>query len=151
MPLIPLPFVAHIEFIFVAQGPPDELIGVFYGGLPCFQWYRDKRENGEEKGSSDDTQNNYAEDIRMSLAYIRTFIRDKGPFDGVLGFSQGAQMCTLLLQLLEQSNALGGLRAAILIGGVPPSAGQGAVAEVTLSLFILYCTYSTYSIYPQRS
>lgn len=91
---------------FAAVGPPDELIAYFYPNRMYFQWYLE--------------EGNQTPNIQHSLESIKTFILKHGPFDGMLGFSQGAEMCTRLIQDLETSNALGSIRMVILISGVPP-------------------------------
>ncbi|KAI9309576.1 serine hydrolase FSH [Cunninghamella echinulata] len=46
---------------------------------------------------SDGTSPGFAE----SLAYIKQILLEQGPFDGILGFSQGGCMAAILTQLLE--------------------------------------------------
>ena len=91
---------------FAALGPPDELIAYFYPNRKYFQWYLE--------------EGNQTPHIQISLSSIKAFIRKHGPFDGILGFSQGAEMCTRLVQELEATNSLGNIRMVILISGVPP-------------------------------
>ncbi|KAJ2796979.1 Ovarian cancer-associated protein 2 [Coemansia guatemalensis] len=40
-------------------------------------------------------------DIRTSAKFLAGEIRDKGPFDGILGFSQGASMAAIMMALIQ--------------------------------------------------
>ena len=108
---------------FAAAGPPDELIAFFYPNRMYFQWYLEE---------GDQTQN-----IQQSLDCIKKFIQRHGPFDGLLGFSQGAEMCTRLMKELETSHALGSIRMVILISGVPPGYKVRVINKCRLPLNVI--------------
>lgn len=98
----------------IATGPPDELIAFFYANMPYYQWH-------------DNDPATIEADIKRSLDFLTQVVRSQGPFDGVLGFSQGAEMATRLVQKLEAQRGdaatVGGgsqLEGVILIGGVEP-------------------------------
>jgi predicted esterase len=94
-----------VDAPFKARGPPDAAITTFYPDTPYFEWYN--------KADLDVS-------LDESLAYLVRFIQEHGPFDGLLGFSQGAAMATQLLDLLSSRNQLSSMRYVILIGGVQP-------------------------------
>ena len=54
---------------------------------------------------------------KESVSYVKEFLKKNGPFQGVLGFSQGAAMAAVLCASMQQTNELGFV---ILIGGFPP-------------------------------
>ena len=104
---------------FSAVGPPDELIAAFYPNRRYYQWYLE--------------EGNQTPNIQHSLSSIKSFIQKHGPFDGLLGFSQGAEICTRLVQELESSDSLGSIRMVILISGVPPGYKVGGFRQPTLT------------------
>jgi hypothetical protein len=63
-----------------------------FGDGPYFEWW-----NKEEKGT-------YA-GLEKTLAYLRRIDRAHGPFDGVLGFSQGAGLAAICCALKETEDA----------------------------------------------
>lgn len=92
------------EFItapFPSQGDPDAGISQFYPDYEYFEWH-----------------NGGPQDIEKSEQMILEVLK-KGNFDAILGFSQGAAMCTRVMKLLEDTG-LSSVKAVILIGGVPP-------------------------------
>ncbi|KAJ0976430.1 hypothetical protein J5N97_018395 [Dioscorea zingiberensis] len=52
-----------------------------------------------------------------SYSYIRQVLSQSGPFDGILGFSQGAAMAALLCEKQQRSHSLHDFRFAILCSG----------------------------------
>lgn len=64
--------------------PPPE-------GDPRCWWY----------ASDHDTQTGHFEGVTESLVLLRRVLIEQGPFDGVVGFSMGASIATLLLALIE--------------------------------------------------
>jgi predicted esterase len=105
-----------IDFHFLdapyeAVGPPDKGIATYYPNNSYYEWFIRKP---EDKFSG----------LRESIALLLRYIQENGPFDGLLGFSQGASMVTRLASL-QQSKAdcpQGGTlcKFVILIGGVTP-------------------------------
>lgn len=107
-----------IEYSFVtaphpAEGPPDEGISIYYAKYPYYEWYLKSKSTAEFYAGLD-------ESIELVLS---TLISD-GPFDGIMGFSQGAAMVTRLAYLQQcgdkRFEGLQLFKFAILIGGVPP-------------------------------
>ena len=47
---------------------------------------------------------NYEEDFKKSIEHLDKIFRDKGPFDGIWGFSQGATMVAILTKLLTDEH-----------------------------------------------
>ena len=108
-----------------ATGPPDDGIATIYAGFPYFEWFL--REDvaagpGVETAAAEVERAERAKGLAESLELLQRVLREASPpFDGVLGFSQGACMAARLAHLSEQ----GALQApsprfVILIGGVPP-------------------------------
>ena len=102
-----------LEYHFVtaphaAEGPPDSGIGLYYPNHKYFEWYLKSMSNDGHYVGLD-------ESIKLVLS---TLIQE-GPFDGILGFSQGAAMATRLAQL-QHSTDQKLFSFLILIGGVPP-------------------------------
>eukprot|EP00897_Mesotaenium_endlicherianum_P005108 jgi/Mesen1/4625/ME000237S03664 len=66
-----------------------------------------------------------------SRQYLQQVFREQGPFDGVLGFSQGAAVVHALTRLREQSTGAIDFRFAILCSGFPfPAEVAGSLEEV---------------------
>lgn len=106
----------YIDAPYPSEGDPDEGIQAFYNDLEYFEWfYKRFDENGQKTAWGLD------ESIQMLMDYIN----DNGPFDGILGFSQGCIMATKILAIYEKQypNAIfkHKIKFVILIGGVPPS------------------------------
>lgn len=116
-----------VEAPYEAVGPPDEGIAMFYPGRQYYEWFL--------KDPSVNINDN--ESLRHSLALLQEFCVNHGPFDGILGFSQGGQMTTrLVYKLLQQAqsqsqsqthakantnvNATSLFKFVILIGGTTP-------------------------------
>lgn len=90
---------------FEAEGEPDPGIAEFYNGYKYYEWYYkrketvavdiDKQEDSNESSSSpiqrSNNQNSWSQylGLESSLDKIIEFVRANGPFDGILGFSQG--------------------------------------------------------------
>jgi len=109
-------FRAHIDMDYVfldapfrATGNPDEGIATFYPNREYFEWFL-----------KDETA---ADGKRKSLEYIMSVLVKEGPFDGIIGFSQGAGMATRVAHFLENSSVSlkAPLKFIMLIGGVPPT------------------------------
>jgi hypothetical protein len=102
------------EFIdapYPAAGPPDKGIAMFYPNHSYYEWFL-RGEDGSYVGLND------------SVDRVLQHLAANGPYDGLLGFSQGASMVTRLVQLQRAGdprftgNCL--FRFVILIGAVPP-------------------------------
>jgi len=109
-------FRSHIDMDYVyldapfrATGEPDAGIATFYPNRDYFEWYL-----------KDETA---AEGKRKSLEYILSVLLKQGPFDGIIGFSQGAGMATRVVHHLNNASIAlkTPLKFVILIGGVPPT------------------------------
>jgi hypothetical protein len=96
----------YINAPFVAVGPPDELISMFYpsASYSYYEWYLDENNN----------------DIQSSIDALLLEIETNGPYDGLLGFSQGAEMCTRLCLEIQEKQIKSNITQVILIGGVYP-------------------------------
>ena len=104
----------QFEFIdapYDAVGPPDRGVAMFYPDHSYYEWFI--------RGSGDCHIG-----LDESLEYLIKHLKETGPYDGILGFSQGVSMVTRLARLQQMGNSrFGGLRLfefVISIGGVPP-------------------------------
>lgn len=74
----------------------------------------------EIKGSYDDSEGHHENqrawyrlepenqviDIYNTLNYVNSYFRDHGPFDGVLGFSQGSMLISIMNYLMESEKSI---------------------------------------------
>ena len=75
--------------------PSDEAVGVL-SSPPYFEWWR-------ETVAADGTVSYHFEDgLLQSIIDMKRLIERDGPFDVLLGFSQGATLCALMSALLLQ-------------------------------------------------
>lgn len=93
-----------------ATGDPDPGIGMFYPDRPYYEWFY--RSDDNEQG---------CEGLEVSMKRLNEYIAAEGPFDGLLGFSQGASMVTRLLKWQETDGLNRKFKFVILVGGVPPA------------------------------
>ncbi|XP_028553685.1 rhodanese-like domain-containing protein 6 isoform X2 [Dendrobium catenatum] len=57
------------------------------------------------------------EGFELSYSYLQDVVLKNGPFDGILGFSQGAAIAALFLEQQQRSGQVSGLRFAVLCSG----------------------------------
>lgn len=77
---------------------PDDVKDIFEG--PYFEWWTaDKGEGGEWTYQG----------AEQSVAYVSDYLRLHGPFDGLVGFSQGGAMAAILVAMQRHGAALQGL------------------------------------------
>ena len=159
---------------FAAVGEPDEGIATFYPDLPYFEWFiRNQEQTLPQRAVSDEKESvgdNDVVDVQgnpratvaryggldVSISMIVEALQTQGPFDGLLGFSQGASMVTRLAYINAVQNqcaketsssssfpsavgetyhparfpsVLGLFRFTILIGGVPPEELQACICS----------------------
>ncbi|CAO3684934.1 unnamed protein product [Rhizopus stolonifer] len=62
---------------------------------PYGWWYTPKNKSFEDR---------YFIGYKESVAFIRQTLIEQGPFDGILGFSQGASFAAILTELLEKQS-----------------------------------------------
>jgi hypothetical protein len=86
-----------------ATGEPDPGVLTFYPNLDYYEWY---------------TSNDYS-NVKVGIDKIMQML-DSQSFDAILGFSQGAQMATIVATLLERKNTNDKIKGIICIGGVAP-------------------------------
>lgn len=70
-----------------------------------YSWWRASDDGTEYRG------------WKESVSYVKEYMKNSGPFHGILGFSQGAAMAAVLCASMQQTNELSFV---ILIGGFPP-------------------------------
>mmetsp|Transcript_12610 Transcript_12610/g.29946 ORF Transcript_12610/g.29946 Transcript_12610/m.29946 type:complete len:219 (+) Transcript_12610:137-793(+) len=95
-----------------ASGPIPDGVDNIIGG-PYFEWWRASRK--------DESKTYQYIGLQESLTYILDFVRLHGPFDGVLGFSQGGTMAGILAALLQSGKITmdPAPRLCIIIAGLP--------------------------------
>jgi pimeloyl-ACP methyl ester carboxylesterase len=103
--------VVKINAPWPAKGPPYPGIAQVYPNHPYFEWWETKRDS-----------NNIPVEyigVEKSLEFVEEYLEENGPFLGVLGFSQGATLTTLLAEKQEAAEK-NWFSFVILIGGAPP-------------------------------
>ena len=117
-----------IDAPFPGRGKPDEGIAMFYPDRPYYEWfYRTKVVETPDAVKSDRFVG--YDNMEESMKYLANYIESSGPYDGLLGFSQGASMVTRLVNRQEELMKISSVQQisftmqfkfVILIGGVPP-------------------------------
>jgi len=102
---------AEAEFVCIdapkaASGPPQEAVGRMFQA-PFFEWW--DKQPGEVYEGDD-----------ASFAHLEAVCQRDGPFDGVLGFSQGAAVAAMLCGRAGVERS--GFRFGVLVSGFPPRA-----------------------------
>jgi len=90
-------FSHFVEFVpingpFVCKNEPDPALAKLFPG-PFYTWM--------ERGTDDSQQ--ASKSLYESIAYIITFMNEHGPFDGIMGFSQGSTMAQLMYYTLQEN------------------------------------------------
>ena len=116
-----------IDAPFPSRGDPDSGIGLFYPDRSYFEWfYKIEKTNANEATASNLKASDIYENLEESMLFLKKHIESKGPYDGLLGFSQGASMVTRLAKIQEETNSnslvssKSSFKFVILIGGIPP-------------------------------
>jgi predicted esterase len=112
---------------FPGKGEPDKGIAFFYPDRPYYEWYYRNPLSKEVEHEPKSLTTIY-ENLEESMKYLTDHLESKGPYDGLLGFSQGCSMVTRLAnlqqELLKKEKDVIDLKNVfkfvILIGGVPP-------------------------------
>jgi len=108
----------YVDAPYSATGPPDEGIAMFYPDRDYFEWFL--REDRDNKPTSEEHKKLAPTGLEQSYKKVLKILRDEGPFDGILGFSQGAGMVSRIARLRQDKEIADDLfRFCILIGGVP--------------------------------
>ena len=101
--------IVKINGPFKATGPPDEGIAEFYPNQSYVEWFSYDEVDGKTTYQG----------VDESINALSNFLDEQGPFQSILGFSQGGAVCTLLAEKQQQHNK-NWFRFVILIGAVPP-------------------------------
>lgn len=120
-----------IDAPFPGRGDPDRGIALFYPDRPYYEWfYRSKKvvtasEDTETLNSKYPKASAKYENLDESIKFLINHLETHGPYDGILGFSQGASMVTRLAKIQEEFSQLDlsakrKFEFVILVGGVPP-------------------------------
>ncbi|RHY38851.1 hypothetical protein DYB34_002877 [Aphanomyces astaci] len=101
---------------FPASGPAQEDIRKFFGEKgPYYEWW--------DAVKNPDTQKTEYHGWEQSVAYVQRQIDELGPFDVVLGFSQGAALTTLLTAHYQKHQGYFPFKAVVLVCGLVPRDG----------------------------
>ncbi|KAJ1399529.1 Serine hydrolase FSH [Sesbania bispinosa] len=115
--------LVFLDAQFLAQGKSD-VEGIF--DPPYYEWFQANQDFTEYK--------NFEE----CLAYIEDYIVRNGPFDGLLGFSQGAILAAALPGMQAQGVALGKvskIKSLILISGAKFGGKKFGMPELASNAF----------------
>ncbi|KAG9406025.1 hypothetical protein AC1031_003947 [Aphanomyces cochlioides] len=97
-----------------ASGRPQQPIIDFFGEEgPYYEWWTPFERN----------RTSYPE-WRETLPYVQNYVQQNGPFDVVIGFSQGAAMATLLTAHYQAKGQKIPYKAVILVCGLCPREGM---------------------------
>ena len=110
---------------FSAEGAPDAGIATFYPDYEYYEWYL-------KRFDVNDPTIKLLEGVDQSISKIVDIINNEEQFDGILGFSQGAAMATMILTEIQNRNIEKGklIKCVILIGGVPPVGAPSSVLSI---------------------
>lgn len=78
--------VYTLNGLYKAKGPAYEKVVEFFGDGPYFEWWNTTIQD----------MNTKYEGVEESLKYVKQFIKENGPFDVLLGFSQGSILAGIL-------------------------------------------------------
>ncbi|KAH9110282.1 hypothetical protein LEN26_010452 [Aphanomyces euteiches] len=116
------PSEVHVTFLnapYPASGPAYDDVGEFFGkDGPYYEWWNvdDSKYGGWKK----------------SLEYLQEQVQARGPFDVIVGFSQGATMATLLA-VHYQAQGVIPFKAVVLVCGLVPIDGMPSdVIEINM-------------------
>ncbi|KAF0695588.1 Aste57867_13628 [Aphanomyces stellatus] len=106
----------EVDAPHLANRPPSEdILELFGDEEEYFEWWH-----------SQDDSNSY-DGHEKSIDYLQRYIANEGPFDAIIGFSQGAMMATVLTaHYLHQEKAVP-YKAVILVSGMWPEDGMSVV------------------------
>ncbi|XP_067945127.1 esterase CBG03338-like [Watersipora subatra] len=88
----------YADFVFIDA--PHEVCAEQGGGMshaPSLGWWFSREDNYYKAIEYSDIEQGFAE----SVGYILKFIKENGPFDGILAFSQGASFLSMLCAMKE--------------------------------------------------
>ncbi|KAF0710158.1 Aste57867_5609 [Aphanomyces stellatus] len=121
---------SEIDFTYLnaphaASGPAyDDVVDFFGADGPYFEWWRVSEDNSTYRGWKD------------SVESLEASIRRLGPFDIIVGFSQGATMATLLTAHYQAKGRHPPYKAVILVCGLAPIDGMPpGLLEVNIPSF----------------
>jgi predicted esterase len=129
------------EFVFVdaphaARGKAEPIVEQLFPGEPLFEWWNKNDETGAYEG------------LGATIDSVERACAERGPFDGVLGFSQGACLAATLLerQVDDGAAARTAFRFGIIVSGFVPrdralrtrfeARREGAAARVAVPVLL---------------
>lgn len=114
-----------------ATGPAQDAVQSTWPGMPYYEWW-DKVADGKYAGAE------------KTLDYLRDYEQMHGPFEGVVGFSQGGALASLLCAQASSSRGpMPSLRFALVMSGFCPAdpslkAQMTAAAPVRMPALFVY-------------
>lgn len=115
--------VVVLDAPWPAKGPPDEGISLFYPNEAYYEWY-----DGLQEGVTVETAT-----VEKSLQYLALHLDKYGPYDGILGFSQGGSVATMLARM-QQREKKQWFKFIVLIGAVEPPPNCSEKVDFVISL-----------------
>mmetsp|Transcript_3751 Transcript_3751/g.10629 ORF Transcript_3751/g.10629 Transcript_3751/m.10629 type:complete len:228 (+) Transcript_3751:353-1036(+) len=99
--------VVYLDAPHPASGPAyDEVLQFFEP--PFYEWWNAVEAGSGKVASSGDGEWTY-QGLHASLAFVEGFMREHGPFDGLMGFSQGASVAALVALMQRNGKGFQGL------------------------------------------
>lgn len=105
--------VSYVEAPHPASGPAYPEVESFFPGLPYFEWWHATKVTTGEVGSGVKDGTPMSEKMELmpewtysgveeGLDHLEKYLEAHGPFDGLMGFSQGASVCALMVMLQRE-------------------------------------------------
>eukprot|EP00927_Polykrikos_kofoidii_P027123 TRINITY_DN2397_c0_g4_i1.p1 TRINITY_DN2397_c0_g4~~TRINITY_DN2397_c0_g4_i1.p1 ORF type:complete len:261 (-),score=45.69 TRINITY_DN2397_c0_g4_i1:160-942(-) len=109
--------VSEFEFlnggsIFKYENGPDPALDVLAEGMPYYKWYTN------QGGVEDPSMTFTYEGVDEGIEHLLRKLKSSGPFDVLVGFSQGANIITMTAGALRKRNEAIPWRVNVLVGGV---------------------------------
>merc|ERR1719492_291071 len=102
--------------------PPDDMIKALAKGKPLVSWYTVECADTSDRAFMDklfDPTVAFTYDqVEIAAERVLAYIRDSGPFDVVVGFSQGCIVSTLICGLLRERGEEVPWRLSVLFNGM---------------------------------
>ncbi|KAF0695587.1 Aste57867_13627 [Aphanomyces stellatus] len=110
--------LVELDGTYKASGPPeDEILSIFGEDEPYFEWW-----------DSNDHEDEVYPGWEKSLERVQRHVEHKGPYDVILGFSQGAMMATLMTAHYLEKKWVP-YKAVVLVGGMWPADGMPSSSD----------------------
>ena len=102
----------------------DPMLHAMFDGGPFYGWYGVDDDGDPDRDYNDklfDESVNFTySDVEAGVAFVESYIAERGPFDVICGFSQGTIITTLVTAALLKRGDTPSWRGNVLVCGIPP-------------------------------